>query len=252
MLIYLHVAGSSAVLNTVYLKTIWMRGSERDPHLGLGKQNLRVRLKKLCVASVCSLVGPNTCACAALLLCRLTSLCLCVCFDERERMWKGQEMTGSQVESPVADSTPFSFYYQITRDKQLWQSAKVGPAGKELWWKRRRSPRCGKHPIINATCVAHFKSHPYMTQSSVCHFEIWQGGHHHRPPHHQKRCYTWATAKRKCWVTTQSIQSVTYEAMCSGKASQPWWWKIIPRSQNVSVTKWWCNYNSCRYMPAQR
>lgn len=46
MLIYLHVAGSSAAHNTVYLKGIWMRGSERDTHLGLGKQNLRVRLKK--------------------------------------------------------------------------------------------------------------------------------------------------------------------------------------------------------------
>lgn len=46
MLIYLRVAGSSAVHNTVHLKSIWMRGSERDPHLGLGKQNLRVRLKK--------------------------------------------------------------------------------------------------------------------------------------------------------------------------------------------------------------
>lgn len=85
-------------------------------------------------------------------------------------------MTGSQVESPVADSTPFSFYYQITRDKQLWQSAKVRPAGTALGWTRRRSPRCGKHPVINAACVPHFKSHPYVTQSSVCHFQIWRGG----------------------------------------------------------------------------
>lgn len=52
MLIYPHVAGSSAVHNTVYLKGIWMRGSERDTHLGLGKENLRVRWKTVCGISM--------------------------------------------------------------------------------------------------------------------------------------------------------------------------------------------------------
>lgn len=33
------------------------------------------------------------------------------------------------TETSVADSTPFSFYYQIIHDKQLWRLAKVRQAG---------------------------------------------------------------------------------------------------------------------------
>lgn len=36
------------------------------------------------------------------------------------------------TETSVADSTPFSFYYQIIHDKQLWCLPKVRQAGEEL------------------------------------------------------------------------------------------------------------------------
>lgn len=141
---------------------------------------------------------------------------------------KGEEMTGSQVEPPVADSTPFSFYYQITRDKQLWQSAKVRPAGKELWWKRRRSPRCGKHRIINATRVCHSKCHPYMTQSSVCHFQIWQGGRCPPPSlpadprHHMKTLLHLSDCKKKMLGDNTINTDCDLWSNVFWEASQPW------------------------------
>lgn len=118
-----------------------MWGSERGTHLVLGKQNLRVRLKnRLCGVSVeCCLVHyceseHNTHACAGWLFSVSSLLYARMCFSEPERVGMGEEMTGGPggMESTVADSTPFSFYYQTTCDKQLRQSAKVRAAGEEL------------------------------------------------------------------------------------------------------------------------
>lgn len=77
------------------------------------------------------------------------------------------------TETSSADSTPFSFYYQIIHDKQLWRLPKVREAGgKKLWWEQRRFPQFCKHSIMNATCLWHLKCHLYMMQSSMCHFQM--------------------------------------------------------------------------------
>lgn len=59
-----------------------------------------------------------------------------VCFRERERVCVngGRDDRGGPggMEPPVADSTPFSFYYEITCDKQPRRWAEVRPAGEEL------------------------------------------------------------------------------------------------------------------------
>lgn len=182
-----------------------MWASQRDTRLGLGRQNLRVRLKnRVCGVSVerCPVqpcgYEPNACTCAGCLFRVSSRLYARVCFSERECVWMGEEMTGGPggMESPVADSTPSSFYYQITCDKQLRQSAKVRPAGKELWWGRRRSPGRGKRRNINATCVCvcvcHSRCPPYVMQSSVCHFQTCRGtamglASHRPPPSQQTR-----------------------------------------------------------------
>lgn len=60
------------------------------------------------------------------------SLCerACACLNEHvcEKGEKDDRGPGG-TETSVADSTPFSFYYQIIHDKQLWRLAKVRQAG---------------------------------------------------------------------------------------------------------------------------
>lgn len=53
---------------------------------------------------------------------------MCVCACECVKGERDDRGPGG-TETSVADSTPFSFYYQIIHDKQLWRLAKVRQAG---------------------------------------------------------------------------------------------------------------------------
>lgn len=55
-------------------------------------------------------------------MCEFLSVRVCVKGERDDRGPGG-------TETSVADSTPFSFYYQIIHDKQLWRLAKVREAG---------------------------------------------------------------------------------------------------------------------------
>ena len=98
----------------------------------------------LCLLLLCNLV----CVCKnrdqnarnARTECRPVHVCIRACVSVRERacvhcvcvrmsLCERDDRGPGGTETSVADSTPFSFYYQIIHDKQLWRLAKVRQAG---------------------------------------------------------------------------------------------------------------------------
>lgn len=146
--------------------------------------------------------------------------CVCVFMSvsacERGKRWQGarwsllsltQHLSHFIIKSPVTNSSG---------NRQRWGRQEKScdeSGGGHL--DAENTPSLMQLVCVTSKVTLTWRSHP-------CVIFRYGGGHHHRPPHHRKRCYTWANANRKCWATTRSIQTVTYEAMCSGKASRPW------------------------------
>lgn len=87
----------------------------------------------------------------------------CACLHEWCMCAKGErdDRGPGGTETYVADSTPFSFYYQIIHDKQLWRLAKVRQAGK----KKKRSGDKSRGGHLDAANIASVMQHVCVTSN---------------------------------------------------------------------------------------
>lgn len=168
------------------------------------------------------------CVCCLHAIC----VCLCACMSECMCVWKGKGMTGCQVERRLMSLTQHLHHFitksSMTNSSGVWQ--RWGRQEKKLWWEHWGHLNAANIALVmqhvcvtsNVTftwccrlCVIfRYGGVTVMAQPIDCH-------HHSTKGWWRRNVITWVTRKRKCLVTTQSIQPVKYESIVGREQWKP-------------------------------